>query len=267
MDSIWLRAGGSAGGYILLGVFLAVAVAEMFRPRRKLAEPTPRRWAHNTVLFGLNTLVATLVYRASGVVVAALVSSSSFGLLNRTSVPYAVRFALGFLAIDLLHYGQHTLYHRVGFLWRLHQVHHSDSDFDLTTGFRFHPGEALLTQGVTLGVIALLAPPTLAVLAVETVSQAQDLFEHANLALPARWDRILRAVLITPDMHRIHHSADLGEQNRNLGTIFPWWDRVFGTYLADPAGGQENMPLGLRGIPAKHSVSLWRTLAHPFQRG
>jgi len=243
-----------------------VALAETFRPKRRLVVSTPKRWTHNTLLWALNVLVVTGVYRATGVVVATLVSSSPYGLLNGDAIPYAVRFAITFVLLDLLHYAQHRLYHGVGFLWRMHQVHHTDVEFDLTTGLRFHPAEALLTQGVRLGVIALLAPPPLAVLALEVASQVQDLFEHGNVAIPVWLDRILRFVLVTPDMHRIHHSSEVGEQNRNLGTIFPWWDRLFGTYTQDPAGNQETMSLGLSGIPASRSVSLWQTLTHPFRR-
>jgi sterol desaturase/sphingolipid hydroxylase (fatty acid hydroxylase superfamily) len=228
---------------------------------------TPRRWTHNILLWVLNALLVTGVYRATGVAVATLVQASPYGLLNHETVPYAIRFAVGFALLDLLHYGQHRLYHRIGLLWRMHQVHHTDVEFDLTTGLRFHPTEALLTQGIKLGVIALLAPPPLAVLALEVATQAQDLLEHGNVAIPRGLDRILRLVLITPDMHRIHHSSDVAEQNRNLGTIFPWWDRMFGTYTQDPAGNPETMSLGLTGIPAARSLSLWQTLTHPFRSG
>ena len=165
MEGRTLLQEGNAGSLLILGGFLGIALAETFWPRRRLLLPLVRRWIHHGLLFGLNTLVASVVFRIGSVAVAALVAGSPYGMLNRTVIPYAARFLLGFLLLDLLNYGRHYLFHRAGWLWRVHQVHHGDPDFDLTVAFRFHPVELLLTQGVNLAVIGLLAPPLATVLA------------------------------------------------------------------------------------------------------
>ena len=264
MDGRPLLQEGNAAAWVILGGFFAIALAETFWPRRTLLLSLSRRWIHHGLLFGLNTLLASIVFRIGSVAFAVLAASSPYGLLNRGVPPYASRFLLGFLFLDLLHYWRHYLYHRAAWLWRVHQVHHGDPDFDLTIGFRFHPMELLLTQGLNLAAIALLAPPPAAVLAAELATLFQDLFEHGNLAIPAAVDRWLRLLLITPDMHRIHHSRSAPEQLANYGTIFPWWDRMFGTYLHDPAGPQDQIELGLEGVGAGPSMSLWASLRIPF---
>ena len=168
------------------------------------------------------------------------------------------------LALDFVRYFVHWTEHHVPLLWRLHQVHHSDPDFDVSTGFRTHPLEIVYTQGTVLAAAALLAPPAAAVLVFELLICAESFFGHANARLPAWIEKPLCAVVVTPDMHRIHHSMDAQEQCRNLGDLFPWWDRLLGTYLAHPAAGEDRIQVGLAGVDKAHSVDISFMLAEPF---
>ena len=248
---------------LLLLAFVIFALWETFRPRRTLSGSTGRRWAHHAILSVAGSFSIIWIYRVSGLVVASSVAGSEYGLLNREILPFGVRFVLSVLLLDLFRYGQHYMYHALSVLWRIHRVHHSDSDYDWSTGLRFHPGEVLLTQGSYLAVIALVAPPVLAVLLLELTDVVVSIFVHANVVLPLWLDSRLRWFLITPDMHRIHHSAEITEQNSNFGVVFPWWDRLFGTYLQEPAAGHDKMGIGLREFP--DNLGLVGMLAQPFR--
>jgi sterol desaturase/sphingolipid hydroxylase (fatty acid hydroxylase superfamily) len=263
-ESFGLQHQGSLIGGLLLLAFVGFAVWETFRPRRASVAPTGRRWLNHATLWFLCNVMLWL-YRASGVVVAIAVSGRSYGLLNREILPFWARFTISVLLLDLLRYAQHRTYHAIPVLWRIHQVHHADQDYDWSTGLRFHPLEALLTQGSYLALIAALAPPPLAVLCVELADIVLNFFEHANVAVPSGIDTRLRRFLVTPDMHRIHHSEEVAEQNTNFGTIFPWWDRLFGTYIQEPAAGRDKMRVGLRGLPAEGNQGLLGMLALPFK--
>lgn len=244
MEQFWLSHRVTILSWSFLGAFLALGMAEIFRPRRSPQSSIPRRWLCNLLIAGLNTGIGVLLLRTGTVAVAATVASwhRSFRL---SELPLLAAIPLTFLFMDLVRYAQHRLYHSIPLLWRIHKLHHDDGDFDLTTGVRFHPFEAALTLGSDLLCVLLLAPPVAGVLALELITTLQDLFEHANIRLPGAADRVVRALLITPDMHRVHHSANVPEQNRNFGVIFPWWDRVFGTYQPQPEGGHEAMRLGI----------------------
>ena len=265
MDASFLPQGGKLASYIFGGGFIVLAVAETFLPFRELKVSLPRRWLNHGALFAINMAALKLVFRATGVAVAAMVAASPYGVLNRDAVPYAVRLVLGVALVDLTHYTQHFLYHRIPWLWRVHRVHHTDPDFDVTTGFRFHPIEAVITQGLTLVVIAVFAPPALSVAIAEGASGVQDLLEHTNVAIPAWLDRTVRRAFVTSNMHRIHHSVEVDEQGRNLGTIFSWWDRMFGTYAENPSVPQDQMKTGLAGYPDARSANIVSTLTHPFE--
>jgi sterol desaturase/sphingolipid hydroxylase (fatty acid hydroxylase superfamily) len=265
MDSTWLSQGGRVESYVFLGALLFFALIETLFPLRIPKLSTPRRWLNHGVLFSVNTALNILLFRGGSVAFAILIGTKGYGFLNLFSPPYLIRFAIGFVAVDLVHYVSHYIYHRVPFLWRIHRVHHTDPDFDVTTGFRFHPFESLATQFCMFAAIALIGPPALAVLAAEVVTLFQDAFEHANIEIPRPLDRILRIFLISPNLHRIHHSALVAEQNRNFGTIFPWWDRAFGTYAAESSVEPRTMALGLAGYPDAHSSSIVRTLTMPFE--
>ncbi len=264
MDSIGLSYGSRMESFVLLGALLLFALIETFRPLRLPNLSTPRRWLNHGVLFALNTGLGTLLFRGGAVVFAAFVHDRGYGIFNRFALPYAAQFIAGFVIVDLAHYTSHFTYHRIPALWRIHRVHHTDPDFDVTTGFRFHPAEALLTQAFVLGVIAAFGLPAMAVLAAEAVTSFQDVFEHANIEIPVGIDRILRLFFITPNMHRVHHSVEIAEQSSNFGTIFTLWDRIFRTYTASPAVPLEKMETGLEGYPPEKSVRVIDTLRMPF---
>jgi sterol desaturase/sphingolipid hydroxylase (fatty acid hydroxylase superfamily) len=212
------------------------------------------------------TVASVGLYRISPVVMAFNVGSSRLGLLNRSWLPFAVRCVIAILALDLVRYSTHRLSHSVGAFWRFHQVHHSDPDFDISTGLRVHPLEVVLTQGAYLLAVAILAPPVIAVLIAELASILQSFFSHANASLPGWVEKPLRAVFVTPDMHRIHHSEEVTEQYKNLSDIFPWWDHLFGTYLEKPAAGEDGMVTGLKGFQDERSLGIGFMLTQPFRK-
>ena len=251
---------------LLIAAFSVCALWETFAPRRKLTASAAKRWSNNAAVeFLLNSPLIWLL-RANSVVVALWAQHSPYGLFNRTATPFWLRCILSVLLLDLLRYGQHRLLHRSALLWRVHRVHHSDPDFDWATSLLFHPGEQLLTQAIYLSAIVVLAPPVAAVVGLELLMIAQNIFVHANVRVPDVVDRQLRRVFITPDMHRIHHSAEFAEQNANFGDVFPWWDRCFGTYVDTPAAGHEQMKLGLPEFGAPGGLNFVLLLALPFRR-
>src|SRR5687768_4391534 len=205
-DSDWLHWGTTYFAYAALVVFGAVAWAEAIRPRRRLRHALVPRWTRHTVLWLVNNGFSLVIFPTTELIVALAVADSPFGLLNHEAIPFALRFVLTILLLDLFYYAEHRLHHRITALWWIHQIHHSDTDFDVTTPFRTHPAEVVLAYGVNLCIIALLAPPPLAVLCAILLSSVHPFLVHNNVALPERVDRALRFVLVTPDMHRIHHS-------------------------------------------------------------
>jgi sterol desaturase/sphingolipid hydroxylase (fatty acid hydroxylase superfamily) len=251
--------------YVLLSAFAIFAVWETFRPRRPLVAPVGRRWTHAALLAFVVNSPLGWIYPATAVVLASVVSTSRYGLLNR-GLPFWVRFFVGFVLLDLLRYAQHRLYHAIPVLWRIHRVHHSDPDCDWSTSLLFHPAELLLTQGTYLGVIALLAPPPAAVLCLELVTIALNIFEHANISIPSRADTAIRRIFITPDVHHTHHSSAFSDQNTNFGTIFSFWDRLFGTYLPVPAAGYGNLRMGLPELEGQRGLNVLGMLALPFRK-
>ncbi|HXP83863.1 MAG TPA: sterol desaturase family protein [Bryobacteraceae bacterium] len=263
----WVQLEARSYWFVLVISFLAAAVWESWRPKLQLTIRAEGRWLRHGIILILCSVVWEAVYRAGPVAAAIRFAGNPYGLLNRPALPYVVRFVLTFLALDLVRYAAHWAEHRVPLLWRLHQVHHSDPDFDVSTGFRAHPLELVFTQGAYLAAVAILAPPVAAVLAAELITALESSFAHANARLPAWLEKLLRGVVVTPDMHRIHHSEDAAEQMRNLGDIFSWWDRLFGTYLDRPAAGAEGIVVGLKGFQTARSADLGFMLAQPFRRG
>jgi sterol desaturase/sphingolipid hydroxylase (fatty acid hydroxylase superfamily) len=245
--------------------FIVVAIWESRRPQRNLSSAVTRRWSRHGIILYANMLVSVGLYRASPVIVAVAMSHSRFGLLNEPWLAFPVRFIVALLLLDLARYAVHWSYHAVPFLWRFHYVHHSDPDFDLSSGVRAHPIEVALTQGSNLAAVAILAAPPAAVLAAELFSCAQGFFSHANASLPGWLEKPVRWMFVTPDMHRVHHSEEVQEQSRNLGEIFPWWDHLFKTYLKAPAAGQDQMLFGIKGIQNDESLKLTFMLFHPFR--
>lgn len=250
------------GAFVLTAALLAAL--EVFRPRREPEDGHARRWVGNLGVAAVSTLLVRLFLPLAPMALAASLRDDGLGLFPLMGLPPAVEFALAFLALDLSMYAQHRAFHAWRPLWRVHRMHHADTFFDFSTGVRFHPLEILASMAFKLLLVALLAPPPLAVLAFEVVLNSAAMFNHANLFLPLPADRILRRVLVTPDMHRVHHSTDGREFNRNFGFCFPWWDHLFASYQDQPARGHEGMPLGLNIFRGPEHRSLARMLAMPF---
>jgi sterol desaturase/sphingolipid hydroxylase (fatty acid hydroxylase superfamily) len=255
----WIRVG------VFAAVFLTVGAWEVFSSRRLSRYPRLRRWLPNLALLALDVAVVRVV--APGVVVATALESAArgWGVLNVLEIPPLLGVLLGFIALDLVIYGQHVLFHRLPALWRLHRVHHTDPDFDVTTASRFHPVEILLSVAIKCVAVAGLGAPVLAVLLFEVVLNAAAMFNHANGRLPQGVDRWLRWIVVTPDMHRVHHSVVPAEMNSNFGFNLPWWDRSFGTYRDQPAAGHADMRIGVEDFIGDESISLPRLLVQPLR--
>ncbi len=228
------------------GVFGAMALWEVLAPRRPLGVSKPVRWANNLALVFLNSILLRLVFPAAAVGVALYAQSRGLGLLHAAALPPALALVVAVVALDFAIYLQHVLFHAVPALWRLHRVHHADLDIDVTTGARFHPVEILLSMLIKFAVILVLGPPVAGVVAFEVLLNATAMFNHGNVRLPAAVDRVLRWIVVTPDMHRVHHSVEDDETNSNFGFNLPWWDRLFGTYLDQPRAGHLGMEIGIR---------------------
>ena len=248
-----------------LGVFAAVAAWEILAPRRTLTAARRARWPGNLGIVLLNTLIVRAILPAGAVGIALAAEAKEFGLLHAVAMPFWLKAVIGFLLLDLAIYLQHVLFHAVPALWRLHRMHHADLGFDVTTGARFHPIEIVFSMLVKAAAIAALGAPTVAVLAFEVALSATAMFNHANARLPLGLDRWVRLLVVTPDMHRVHHSAVPAETNSNFGFNLPWWDRLFGTYRAQPAAGHEAMTLGLAVFRDARELRLDKMLTQPFR--
>jgi sterol desaturase/sphingolipid hydroxylase (fatty acid hydroxylase superfamily) len=228
------------------GIFGMMAVWELVAPRRRLHTSKLLRWFNNIGLVFLNSLLLRLVFPAAAVGMALFAREQAWGLFNYLEIPVWLAVATSVVTMDLFIYLQHVMVHAVPALWRLHRVHHADLDFDVTTGARFHPLEILLSMLIKFAVILLLGAQVVAVVIFEVILNATSMFNHANVRLPARVDRFLRWVVVTPDMHRVHHSVEDDETNSNFGFNLPWWDRLLGTYRDQPRAGHEAMTIGVR---------------------
>jgi sterol desaturase/sphingolipid hydroxylase (fatty acid hydroxylase superfamily) len=254
----WIRAG------VFVAVLLPLLAAERRRPRRAARVARAWRWAQNLGVVVVGTLLLRAVLPLAAVGSALLAEEAGWGMLRALAVPGPLAFGLSLLLLDLAVWAQHRAFHAVPLLWRLHRMHHADLDFDASTGLRFHPLELLLSMLLKIAVVLALGAPPLAVLAFEVLLNATSMFSHSNLRLPPRLDALLRGVLVTPDMHRVHHSDDPTETDRNFGFALPWWDRLAGTYLAQPRLGHELMGIGLRGFRDPRHGRLDRMLLQPF---
>jgi sterol desaturase/sphingolipid hydroxylase (fatty acid hydroxylase superfamily) len=238
-----------------IGIFAVMALWELLAPRRVLTVGKAIRWANNLGLVALNTLLLRLLFPAAAVGMAALANDQGWGLLNHFQVPAWLAVPVAMIALDFVIWLQHVMVHAIPALWRLHRVHHADPDYDVTTGSRFHPIEIILSMLIKFATIALLGPPLAAVIIFEVLLNATAMFNHGNVRLPTKLDRILRWFVVTPDMHRVHHSIEDDETNSNFGFNLPWWDRLFGTYRDQPRGGHEGMTVGIRGYNQPRDVS------------
>jgi sterol desaturase/sphingolipid hydroxylase (fatty acid hydroxylase superfamily) len=230
-----------------LGVFACVGLWELLAPQRALTVPKTVRWTANLGLVLLDTAMLRLLTPMATVAFAALCAEQGWGIFNTLTVPAWLTVPLAVVAMDFVIWLQHLVFHAVPWLWRLHQVHHADVDYDLTTGSRFHPVEIALSMLIKFATVALLGTPVIAVLIFEVVLNAAAMFNHGNIRLHSKLDRLLRWFVVTPDMHRVHHSVEVDETNSNFGFNLPCWDRLFGTYRAQPRAGQVGMVIGLNG--------------------
>ncbi len=248
------------------GVLAVIAVWELIAPRRRLTESKWRRWFANLTLVAIDTAVVRLLLPVLPVGLALLAQERGWGLLNFVILPDWSKIALALVALDFVIYLQHMLFHFLPVLWRLHRMHHTDLDIDVTTGNRFHPIEIVISICIKLAAVALLGPPVLAVVIFEVVLNATSQFNHGNIFIPESVDRWLRLLVVTPDMHRVHHSVIPRETDSNFGFNLPWWDRLCGTYRPQPELGHTGMSIGLKEFRDSTRLTLTKLLLQPFAR-
>ena len=246
-----------------LGIFAVMAVLEALAPRRARSHSRWIRWPSNLGIVALNSVVVRLLIPTAAVGLALIGAERGWGLLNNIALPYWLAVLVAVALLDLAIYLQHVMVHAVPVLWRLHRMHHADLDFDVTTGARFHPVEILLSMIIKMAVVIALGPPAVAVLIFEVLLNATAMFNHSNVRIPLALDAVVRLVVVTPDMHRVHHSATPREANSNFGFNLPWWDRLFGTYRAQPAAGHEAMTIGIEQFRTPRELWLDRMLIQP----
>ena len=246
------------------GVFLAMATWELVGPRRHQIVVRRVRWPSNLGIVVFDTLLVRLIFPTSAVGLALVADARGWGFFHLLALPSWIVIVASVVLLDLAIYLQHVLFHAVPALWRLHRMHHADLAFDVTTGFRFHPIEILVSMMIKLTVVAALGAPAVAVLIFEVLLNATSMFNHGIVRIADKLDLILRWVVVTPDMHRVHHSIQPTETNRNFGFNLPWWDRLFGTYQPEPSAGQEAMTIGIEQFRDPRELHLDRMLVQPF---
>jgi sterol desaturase/sphingolipid hydroxylase (fatty acid hydroxylase superfamily) len=227
------------------GMLVVMALWELVAPRRALTVSKAVRWANNLGIVFFNSFLLRLLFPAAAVGVAVFAAEHGWGLFNYYDLPFWLVAVLSVVAMDFIIYLQHVMVHAVPLLWRLHRMHHADLDYDVTTGARFHPIEIIISMLIKFATIVVLGPPVVAVVIFEIMLNATAMFNHSNVRLPLGLDRVLRLLLVTPDMHRVHHSVEDDEANSNFGFSLPWWDRLFGTYRDQPRGGHQGMTIGI----------------------
>ena len=248
------------------GVLILMAVWEVLAPRRASTISRIVRWGNNLGLVVFNTVLLRLIFPTAAVGVAIFASEHNWGLLNYVQLPSFAVVVISIVVMDFVIYFQHILMHAIPVLWRLHRVHHADLDYDFTTGVRFHPLEIIVSMLIKFAAILMLGPPVIAVLIFEVILNAMSMFNHGNVKLPAFLDRTLRLLIVTPDMHRIHHSVEEDESNRNFGFNLSLWDRFFGTYRKQPRAGHERMVVGIQNYRGLRDVtSIQGLLLLPFR--
>lgn len=250
--------------FFFVAILVLVAGWELVASKRTLTVSKAGRWFNNLGIIFLGSLVVRLLFPLVALGVAAAARESGWGLFNLVDLPYWLSVLLAVLMLDLVIYLQHVMFHTLPILWRLHMVHHADLDIDVTTGLRFHPIEIIISMLIKMATVAALGPPVLAVLIFEIALNGTAMFNHGNISLPTGVDRLLRLLVVTPDMHRVHHSVLIRETNSNFGFNFPWWDRLCGTYRSQPVAGHRDMVIGLSQYRHKEEVTLFRLLLLPF---
>lgn len=247
------------------GMLLLIGIWEWLAPTRALTVSKSIRWINNLGLVFLNSFIVRLLFPAAAVGVASFARQQGWGLFNYVELPFWFSAAVSIIIMDFVIYLQHVMVHAIPVLWRLHRVHHADLDYDVTTGSRFHTLEIILSMFIKFATILLLGPPVVAVIAFEIILNATAMFNHGNISLHRKLDKLLRWFLVTPDMHRVHHSTEDDEANSNFGFSLPWWDRLFGTYRDQPRGGHQAMHIGIHKYRDTRQVAwLPGMLALPF---
>ena len=257
-DEVAIRLG------FFIAIFATMIIWELLAPRRTLTTSKTVRWFANLAIISLNAAVVRLLFPLLPVGFALLAQMKGWGLLNSFSTPYWLKVLAGVMVLDLVIYLQHVMFHAVPVLWRLHMMHHADLDFDVSTGLRFHPIEIILSGCIKLAAVAVFGTPAIAVLIFQILLNGTSMFNHGNIRLPINIDRLLRLLIVTPEMHRVHHSVVIKETNSNFGFSFPWWDRLLGTYREQPAAGHQGMTVGLSQFRDPDRLTLPWMLALPF---
>ena len=247
------------------GVLATLALWEAMAPRRAQTVGRVRRWPSNLGVVAVDTVVLRILFPTAAVGFAILAEERGWGLLNTLALPPWSEALIAVVVLDLVIYLQHVLFHSVPLLWRLHRMHHADLEFDVTTGVRFHPVEIVISMVIKIGVMAALGAPAVGVLAFEVILNATSMFSHSNVRLPPAFDRVLRWIVVTPDMHRVHHSIERRETDSNFGFNLPWWDRLFGTYRPEPEAGHTGMTLGIPQFRDPRELRLDRMLLQPLR--
>ena len=247
-----------------VAVFALMALWEVAAPRRKREFSRQWRWPQNIALLVIDIAFIRVMAPGAAIAVAMAGEVNGWGLLNVVQPPTWLGIPLAVAFLDLAIYFQHVAFHAVPTLWRLHRVHHTDLDFDVTTGTRFHPVEILISTGLKCAAVAAIGAPVVAVLAFELLLNASSMFNHGNVRMSGGLDRWLRWIVVTPDMHRVHHSIVFNETSSNFGFTMPWWDRLLGTYRAQPAGGHEGMTIGVDAFRSHADLRIDRLLIQPL---
>lgn len=247
-----------------LAVFIVMAIAEMIWPRRRLLVSKAERWLGNLTIVIVNTLIMRVLIPIAPYGMAALAQNRGWGLFNHLQLSGVFEIAASLLLLDLIIYLQHRMFHRVSLLWRLHRMHHTDLDLDVSSGNRFHPLEIITSLAVKLAAVFLLGSSPVSVLLFEVLLNATSMFNHTNVRIPVSVDTWLRMILVTPDMHRVHHSVIPRETDSNFGFSLPWWDRLFATYRAQPRDGHDRMVIGLKEFRNLNQLGIKQLLFIPF---
>lgn len=248
---------------VFIGLFVLLALAELVVPRRSLRMSKVLRWFSNISMTTFNTILVALLPLAA-VAYAYTVEDAGGGLLNHLALPAVVKVLITVIVFDCLIYWQHVIFHKVPILWRLHRVHHSDVDLDVTSGARFHAIEIILSMLIKLAAVRIIGAPALGILIFEVVLNGSAMFNHSNIRLPLKLDRLVRLFLVTPDMHRVHHSVHRDETDSNYGFNLPWWDYLFGTYTPQPRDGHDEMEIGLHEFREPREQYVDKLLVQPF---
>ena len=247
-------------------ILVAVAIWETVSPKRPWTGVRRDRWLNHLLLAAINTGLVRVVIPISAVALSFLLESHNLGLLNKVELPFLFEVVAAVLLLDLAIYAQHYFFHKIPFFWRIHRMHHTDREFDVTTGVRFHPIEIVISMAIKFVIISIIGAPAVAIIVFEILLNATSLFNHGNVRIPAGVDRLLRLVVVTPDMHRVHHSIVHNETDSNFGFNLPWWDRLFGTYRAQPRDGHQDMTIGLEIFRDGSEGKLSRLISQPFRK-